>query len=169
MIQGRTGRRAATLAILASVVLAGCRDRQPEPAERLVGSWQGTVSVNEKKLEPALPAVDGKVQLKAIVKTLEAVRRRVVFHANGSVEVSESSGVDLDLPHYDDGIWKVVDSDERFLQVEMVTDNPRQDRQENRQLWKIEFTDRDHFRIQTGPAGAEDAIVQQYNRQVLRD
>jgi hypothetical protein len=157
------------LAILASVVLCGCPGEEQKPADRLVGSWLGTVSVNEKKLEPALSGIDSKVQLESLVETLTAYQRTLVFHADGTVQVTESSTANSDLPDNNGhGTWKVVRSDERSMEVEMIIANPEWNHQET-QLWEIQFYDRNKFRIQTGPPGAKDAIVQKYIRQVPSD
>ncbi len=158
-----------SLAILASVVLSGCPAEEQKPADRLVGSWLGTVSVNEEKLEPALSGVDGKVQLESLVETLTAYQRRLVFHADGTVQVTESSSANTDVPDNNgEGTWKVIRSDERSMEVELVIASPEANHQET-QLWKIQFYDRNKFRIQTGPPGAKDAIVQKYIRQVASD
>ena len=166
MIQGRTCRWQMSLAILASVMLCGCPGEEQKPADRLVGSWLGTVSVNEKKLQPALAGIDGKVRLESLVANLKAIRRTLVFHANGTLELTESSTANSDLPDNNGhGTWKVFRSDERSMEVEMIIASPEWNHQET-QLWEIQFYDRNKFRIQTGPPGAKDAIVQKYIRQV---
>ena len=109
------------LAILVSVVLCGCPGEEQKPADRLVGSWLGTVSVNEKKLEPALSGIDSKVQLETLVETLTAYQRRLVFHADGTVQVTESSSANTGIPDNNgEGTWKVIRSDERSMEVEMI-------------------------------------------------
>tara|TARA_B100000809_G_scaffold170998_4_gene168318 strand:- start:1156 stop:1635 length:480 start_codon:yes stop_codon:yes gene_type:complete len=158
-----------SLAILASVMLCGCPAEEQKPANRLVGSWLGTVSVNEEKLEPTLSGVDGKVQLESLVETLTAYQRRLVFHADGTVQVTESSSTNTGIPDNNgEGTWKVIRSDERSMEVELVIASPEWNHQEP-QLWEIQFYDRNKFRIQTGPPGAKDAIVQKYIRQVSSD
>ena len=157
------------LAILASVVLCGCPGNEQKPADRLVGSWLGTVSVNEKKLGPALSGIDSKVQLESLVETLTAYQRTRVFHADGTVQVTESSSANTGVPDNNgEGTWKVIRSDERSMEVELVMASPEGNHQEP-QLWEIQFYDRNKFRIQTGPPGAKDAIVQKYIRQVASD
>jgi len=157
------------LAILASIVLSGCPGEEQKPVDRLVGSWLGTVSVNEKKLEPALSGIDSKVQLETLVETLTAYQRRLVFHADGTVQVTESSSANTGIPDNNgEGTWKVIRSDERSMEVEMIIASPEWNHEET-QLWEIQFYDRNKFRIQTGPPGAKDAIVQKYIRQVPSD
>ena len=56
-----------------------------------------------------------------------------------------------------------------LLELEMLLEDPLGEDRENRQLRTVQFSDEAHFRIITGPPGAEDAIVQQYERQVLSE
>jgi hypothetical protein len=103
------------------------------------------------------------------VETLEAVQIRLAFHADGRVEVT-STTVDGETPEETgQGTWKVLSADEYSLELEMLLENPPGEDRENRQLRTVQFSNEDHFRIITGPPGAEDAIVQQYERQVLSE
>jgi hypothetical protein len=169
MFHGRKSTQQLTLLILASVVLAGCPTREEQFGRRLVGRWHGTVRVNAKKLEPTLTGVDGKVQLETLVDALEALQLTLVFHASGSVEVTTST-VDGKLPEETGrGTWKVLSADEHSMELEMLLQDPLEQGEENRQLRTVQFAGEDRFRITTGPPGAEDAIVQHYQRQVVRE
>ncbi len=169
MFLGRHRKQAPVLLLLAMLVLAGCPAREEKLGKKLVGSWQGSVRVNAKKLEPALTGVDGEVQLETLVETLEAVQIKLVFLADGRVEVT-SSTVDGKTPEETgQGTWRVLSADEYSLELEMLLEDPLGEDRENRQLRTVQFSDEAHFRIITGPPGAEDAIVQQYERQVLSE
>jgi len=169
MFHGRHRKQPLALLILASLVLVGCPTQEEKLGKKLVGSWQGSVKVNAKKLELALTGVDEKIQLETLVDALEAVQITLVFHADGRVEVT-SSTVDGDiLEETGRGTWKVLSSDEYSLELEMLLEDSTGEDRENRQLRTIQFAGEDHFRIITGPPRAEDAIVQQYERQVLSE
>jgi hypothetical protein len=55
------------------------------------------------------------------------------------------------------------------MELEMVLHDPLKEGEENRQLRTIQFAGEDRFRITTGPPKAKDAIVQYYERQVVRE
>lgn len=104
--------------VTATLVLSGCA---PSAKDKLIGKWQGTIEVDDAKLQQKLGAASNNPIQKAITaKLIEAVKQGTM-EFELKADDSFSSSVNLGLLSKDaSGTWKVVNDNGNQITVTLT-------------------------------------------------